>query len=502
MYRTAGTPVQLNQSNMRLIPPTVSMPAYDRGRGRQRIVHFGVGAFHRAHQAVYLDDLLGSALFPEWEICGVGLLAQDHAIHEALTKQDCLYTVVELSAGDMRARVIGSLAEHLYAPDSREAVIERMAAPECRIVSLTITEGGYRVNQWTGQLEYNHPEIRHDLEYPREPVSWLGYLAEALDRRRRCGLPPFTVLSCDNLQHNGDVTRTAVLAFAERRDASLGKWLADNCAFPNTMVDRITPVTTAGHRSMLAREFGIADQCPVVTEPFRQWVIEDRFSNGRPAWERAGAVITSDVLPYEKIKIRLLNAGHQALCYIGMLLGYESVHEAVHDRQIEGFLRMLMDVEVSPLLPEVPGIDLEEYKRTLIQRFGNPGIRDKLSRIATDASARIPKFVLPSITEQLACGGPVRLLSLVVASWFRYLEGTDESGRHLDINDPLSATLTERARNGGADPAELLAVREVFGDALPASHEFRAEVGDALRGLYTCGARATLADFGVPAGLG
>lgn len=487
-----GFLVDLKPGNLGRIPPGVPVPTYSRERREKQIVHIGVGAFHRAHQAVYLDDLIESRQDPGWGIHGVGLMPQDRAIHDALRVQDCFYTLVELSTAGSRARVIGSLFDHIYAPDEREAAIAAMAAPECRIVSLTITEGGYRVNEWTGDFDEQHPEVRHDLEHPHEPACWLGYLAEALDRRRRRGLPPFTVLSCDNLQHNGDVAKKAVLAFAGLRDAALARWIAENGAFPNSMVDRITPVATEEHRSMLARQFGIADACPVVTEPFKQWVIEDRFCAGRPAWERAGALMTSDVLPYEKIKIRLLNGSHQALCYPGMLLGYEYVHEAIQDPQIASFIRRLMDAEVSPLLPEVRGLDLAEYKTTLFQRFGNAAIKDKLSRIGTDASARIPKFVLPSIAEQLARGGPIEMLSFAVASWLRFLAGTDEQGRNLDISDPLSAKLTACARRGGVDPGPLLEVREVFGDALPANARFRARISDALRALYERGARATL----------
>jgi mannitol 2-dehydrogenase len=482
-------PIELKAENLRLIRARVPAPAYDRGRGEHRIVHIGPGAFHRAHQATYLDDLLTNGECPEWRICGVALLAQDCTIHQALEGQDYLYTVVELGAGAARARVVGSLAGHLYGPDGRERAISKMAAPECRIISLTVTEGGYHVNQWTGDFEEDHPEIRHDLEHTGEPAGWLGYVAEGLDRRRRSGLPGVTVLSCDNVQHNGDVAQKAVLAFTGLRDPALGAWVRENCTFPNTMVDRITPVATPEHRSMVAREFGIADGCPVVTEPFRQWIIEDRFANGRPSWERAGALATADVLPYEKMKMRLLNGSHQALCYLGMLLGYAYVHQATGDPQIAAFIRTLMDVEVSPLVPEVPGIDLAEYKKTLIERFANPAIGDKLSRIGTDASVRIPKFVLPSIVEQAGRGGPIRMLSLAVAGWFRVLAGTDE------LADPLAATLRARARRGGADPGALLGTAEVFGDTLPADTRFRASLGEALRGLYEHGASATLAAF-------
>jgi mannitol 2-dehydrogenase len=258
------------------------------------------------------------------------------------------------------------------------------------------------------------------------------------------------------------------------------------------MVDRITPVTTDEHRSMVKENFGIDDAWPVFTEPFRQWVIEDHFSNGRPAWERVGAQMTSDVLPYEKMKIRLLNASHQAMCYVGLLLGYEYVHEAIADRHIRKLVQDLMDLEVSPLLPATPGINLEEYKDTLIERFANPAIKDRLSRIGVEASARIPKFVLPSIVEQLARGGPIQMLSLVLATWFRCLSGSDEQGRVLAIVDPMSDKLRELARRGVADPGPLLSVKELFGEILPRSQQLHSQVSRALRSLYEKGARATL----------
>ncbi len=488
-------PIPLHPDNLRLLAPAVSIPTYRRARGRQRIVHIGVGAFHRAHQAVYLDDLLAHSQDGEWELCGVGLREQDCAIHRALAAQDCLYTVVELSASAARARVVGSLLEHVYAPENPRTAIERMADAACRIVSLTITESGYLVDQWTGTFDSAHRDVRHDLEHPAEPAGWLGYVAEALHRRRARGLAPFTVLSCDNLQHNGDVARQAVLAFAELRDPSLARWIEAHGAFPNTMVDRITPAATDEHRRMVESQFGIRDACPVVTEPFRQWIIEDRFANGRPEWERVGAVMTSAVLPYEKIKIRLLNGSHQALCYLGLLLGYEYVHEALADPRIGNFVRRLMREEVAPLLAEVPGIELADYQETVVERFANPAIRDRLFRIGTDASTRMAKFVLPSLAEQATRGGPVRLLSLAVAGWLRCLAGADEQGHAIDLPDPLGATLAALARRGGADPAPLLGASEVFGRDLPVHAEFRARLGEALRGLYKNGARATLDAF-------
>jgi mannitol 2-dehydrogenase len=489
--------VKLNQANLGRLSPAVRIPGYERRGLPQSIVHIGVGGFHRAHQAVYLDDLLGR---PEpdgqrWGICGMGLLGQDARMRDALEPQDGLYTVIESDAGGNRARVIGSLTGYLLAPDDREAAIERLAAPDCRIVSLTITEGGYSVREGTGEFDDAHPDIVRDLAHPHEPACTFGYLAEALDRRRRRGRPPFTILCCDNLQHNGDVTRTTMLGFAERRDPALGRWIAENCAFPNSMVDRITPVTTDAHREMLGREFGVEDAWPVITEPFRQWILEDRFPEGRPAWELAGAQFAADVEPYERMKIRLLNASHQVMTYIGLLLGHSSTDEAMADGDIRKLVREVMDIEVTPLLPAVPGIDLKDYKTSLIERFANPAIKDQLSRNAVDGSVRIPKFVLPSIAEQLERGGPIGRLSFTVACWFRYLAGKDERGNALALVDRRADELRTLARRGGADPGPLLGVKEIFGDRLAGDPAFRSQVSRSLRSLYDQGVRATLAEF-------
>jgi mannitol 2-dehydrogenase len=485
--------VRLNRASLKRLPPGVRAPSYDLEGAARSIVHIGVGGFHRAHQAVYLDDLLHIPGSSAWSICGVGLLAQDARMRDALLPQDCLYTVVECDAGGESARVIGALRDYLYAPADPQAALEKMSSPECKIVSLTITEGGYYLNEGTGEFDDRHPDILYDLAHPHQPRCSFGYLAEALDRRRGRGLPPFTVLSCDNLQQNGFLTRKVMLSFAGRRDPALSDWLAANGAFPNTMVDRITPVTTDRHRAMLKERFCLEDAWPVITEPFKQWVIEDHFPAGRPAWERVGAQLTTDVSAYEKMKIRLLNAGHQAACHAGRLLGYQFVHEAVADPQIAKLLLLMMDQEVTPLLPPVPGVNLDDYKKTLLTRFANPAIKDQLSRIGMEGSARMPKFVLPSIVEQLERGGPIRALSFVVASWFRCLGGKSDSGGEIPIVDPLADRLRQRARGGGPDPRPLLGFRELFGDVLPSSPRFLAEVEPALRSLCEKGARATLA---------
>lgn len=492
MTNAAAHSVKLNQANLTALPPNVRIPTYDRRSIIQSIVHIGVGGFYRAHQAVYLDELLHDADQRQWGYCGVNLLKHDARMRDVLQAQEGLYTVIERSAAGDWARVIGSMPGYLYAPDNPEAVLEKMAAPACRIVTLTITEGGYYVNEGTGAFNADHPDIVHDLTHPHAPTCSFGYLAEALDRRRQRGLAPFTVMSCDNLQHNGDVAKKMLLAFAERRDPALSTWLAEYGAFPNSMVDRITPATTDEHRLLVREKFAINDAWPVVTEPFTQWVIEDYFPHGRPAWERVGAQMTTDVLPYEKMKMRLLNASHQAMCYIGMLLGYQYAHEVMADPQIRTLVQQMMDSEVTPLLDPVPGVNLSDYKATLIERFSNPTIKDQLLRIGTEGSARIPKFVLPSIREQLRQGGPSERLCFTVAAWFRYLAGSDDAGRALAINDPLEQLLRERAQQGGRDAGALLGLRQLFGE-LSDTAAFVTSVQTHLTRLYAQGSRAALA---------
>jgi mannitol 2-dehydrogenase len=485
----------LKQANLHSLLPEVGVPAYNRREVGQSICHVGVGGFHRAHQAVYADDLLQKNEQLEWGLCGIGLLPHDIRIRDVLRDQDYLYTVVEREIGQDQARVIGSMVNFLYAPENREAVLEKLASPETKIVSLTITEGGYYLNQATGEFDDQHPDIKRDLEHPEAPNCSFGYLIEALNRRRLRGQPPFTIMSCDNVQSNGEISKRMLLAFAELRDPAIRNWLETKGAFPNSMVDRITPATTDAHREFVREKFGIDDAWPVVPEGFRQWVIEDHFLHGRPAWEEVGAEMTTDVLPYEKMKMRLLNASHQTMCYIGMLLGYQYADESMGDAEIVRFVQRMMAEEVTPILDPVPGIDLEDYKRTLIRRFSNPAIKDTLLRLATEGSARIPKFILPSIVESLSAGTPNRLLIFTVATWFRYLTGTDDNGRELEIIDPLKDRLQERARKGKEDPGPLLEISELFPAALTQSSVFLNTLSEAMRYLYGEGSRAALSRY-------
>lgn len=487
---------RLNPALLGQLPATVAVPRYDRSKIGQAIVHIGLGNFHRAHQALYLDDLFNTQGPGPWGICGVGLLPQDQAMAEALRPQDLLYTLVERDEGVETARVIGTQRGYLHAPSEPDAVIQRLADPETRIVSITVTEGGYYLDHGTGELDQNHPNLRHDLDKPGDaPVSLYGYLTEALNRRRKAGAAPFTVLSCDNLQSNGELAGRMLTAFSRLRDAELGRWIETNVTFPNCMVDRITPVTTDLHREQVkALLGGITDAWPVVAEPFRQWVVEDKFCNGRPDLAAVGVQMTPDVHPYELMKIHLLNAGHQMLCHYGVLLGYVTADEAMRDADIRALLNRYMDT-VRPLIHEPPGVNLVEYQQTLISRFANPSVKDQLSRIAFYASSGIPKFVLPIAREQLKQGKPMAIFGLLIAGWIRYLGGTDDAGKPITPTDPLRDELQRQVQRGDADPTPFLGLHQIFGSDLPRAEPFVSAVRQALASLYANGTRATLKNY-------
>ncbi|NLS91442.1 MAG: mannitol dehydrogenase family protein [Planctomycetaceae bacterium] len=491
----AGALPRLSNATVNQFGAAVAVPAYDRSALKTGIVHMSVGGFHRAHQAVYLDDLFARGSGHDWGVCGVGLLDADNRMRDALVPQDCLYTVVERSEQADRARVIGSMTEYLYAPENPQRVLDRLAAPEIRMITLTITEGGYFVDQVTGGFDDQHPNIRHDLRHPATPTTGIGYLTEGLNLRRQRGAVACTVLSCDNLPGNGDVARKMVLAFAALREPELAEWISRNIVFPNSMVDRITPVTTDADRALVAECYGYEDRWPVVCEPFRQWIVEDKFCAGRPPWEQVGVQMTSDVQPYEKMKIRLLNSSHSAMAYLGYLAGFRFIHEVAADPEFQRFITDLMEKEVVHLLDPVPGVDLVEYQQILIKRFANPKIKDQVARVASEGSQKIPKFMLPSIRQQLAQGGSVRLHALALAGWFRYLAGTDEQGAPITINDPIATELQTRAQAGGKDPARLLALGDLFGTDLSENQYFVTELCRAMESLYEHGTRATLRDY-------
>jgi mannitol 2-dehydrogenase len=470
----------------------VPVPTYDRARVSVGIVHFGVGGFHRAHQAMYIDRLMNAGAATEWGICGVGVLDADREMQRVMDAQDCLYTLVQkYSDGTYKARVIGSIIDYLYAPDDPEAVIERLTDSATRIVSLTITEGGYSIDDVTGEFNPRTPEIAADLEPGGVPRSVFGLVTAALARRREQGQVPFTIVSCDNLQGNGRLAREAFTSFARILDPDLGSWIEQQVRFPNSMVDRITPVTTDNDRREVCERFGVDDGWPVVCEPFVQWVLEDAFSGGRPPVEEVGVQVVDDVEPYELMKLRLLNASHQGLCYFARLCDYTLVHEAAQDPLFDRFLRGYMDQEATPTLGPVPGVDLDDYKTTLIERFSNPEIRDTVARLCAESSDRIPKWLLPVIRAQLQADGLIDRSAAIVASWARYAEGVDEHGKPIEIVDRRRDRVTELAARLREDPLGFIANRELFGE-LSDNGRFVAAYLSALRSLHGRGARLTL----------
>jgi mannitol 2-dehydrogenase len=474
----------------------VSLPRYDRRDVTAGIVHIGVGNFHRSHQAMYIDTLMNGGVAMDWGICGIGVQPSNARMRDVLAAQDGLYTlVIRHGDGTWDARVIGSLVEYLFAPDDPEAAIEKMAAPATRIVSLTVTEGGYNLSAVTGEFNASDELVAADLRPGAVPRTVFGLVTEALARRRARGIPAFSIVSCDNIQGNGHVSQRAFTAFARLRDPELADWMTGHVRFPNCMVDRITPKTTEEDRAELSRRFGIDDQWPVLCEPFTQWVLEDNFTDGRPPLEDAGVQIVPDVEPYELMKLRLLNASHQALCYPGHLVGYRFVHEVTTDPPFSRFLLDYMTQEAIPTLRPVPGVDLHGYANQLIERFSNPEVRDTVARLCSNASDCIPKFLLPVIRQRLAVGQPVTRSAAVVATWARYAEGTDENGEPHELDDALAPQLQAAARRQRQHPAAFLEDnRAVFGE-LADDPRFTAVYSSILASLLERGVRRTFADL-------
>ncbi|MCX7645779.1 MAG: mannitol dehydrogenase family protein [Rhodobacteraceae bacterium] len=442
---------------------TVSLPAYDRSRLSPGIVHIGLGNFHRAHMAVYLDDLFNLGLDHDWAILGAGVREGDARMREALKAQDCLSTVIELDPRGKSARRVGAMIDFLPVEPDNAALIAAMSRPEIRIVSLTVTEGGYFIDPATGAFDPTHPEIVADAGNPHRTV--FGAIVAALKARRAAGVVPFTVLSCDNLPGNGNVTRAAVTGLAALGDPALADWIAANVAFPNGMVDRITPATGTRERAMAAA-FGLADDpVPVTCEPFRQWVLEDRFPAGRPALEKVGVTFTDQVHAFEMMKIRILNGGHATIAYPGGLMDIEFVHEAMAHPLIRGLLDKVEGEEIIPHVPPVPGTDLGAYYRLIVERFSNPEVGDTVRRLCLDGSNRQPKFIVPSVRDALARGAPVEGLALVSALWCRYCYGETDSGAAIAPNDPNWDRLVALAREARQAPARWLeGLPDVYGE--------------------------------------
>lgn len=473
------------------LPAEVKRPAYDRSQLKTRMVHIGFGAFHRAHQALCSDKLAEQG--SDWGYCEVNL--NSGALIEALREQQLLYTLTEMADDSLHTRVIGVITQALHGKsDGIEAVINAMSQPEVAIVSMTVTEKGYCHQPASGNLNADHPDIVHDLQHPHSPRSLPGLILAAIRRRRDQGLPAFSVMSCDNMPENGHVTRNVIVQLAQRQDPALADYIQQYITFPSTMVDRIVPAMTDAAFASLSTRLGCSDPVAVEAEPFFQWVIEDNFVNGRPAWEKAGAELVSDVLPYEEMKLRMLNGSHSFLAYLGFLAGYEYISDCMADPHFRAAARSLMVDEQAPTL-RTQGVDLNAYADSLIARYENRAIKHRTGQIATDGTQKLPQRMLDSLRWHLQRGSRCDLLLLGVAGWMRYVGGSDEKGQAIEIRDPMQKQLAEcvaGSEDGEARVRALLSIREVFGEDLAQNGDVVARLTACYNQLTTQGARATV----------
>lgn len=483
-------PIALKSSQLSEISELAAVPRYRRSDLSAGILHFGVGNFHRAHQAVYLDALFNLGLDHDWALVGAGVRDADAVMRSTLEAQDWLTSVVEQEAHESRLHVTGAMIDFI-APGDPEAIIKRLADPAIRIVSLTITEGGYYIDPASQRFDATHPDIRHDAGHFDAPRTVFGLILAGLKRRRDAGIAPFTVMSCDNIPGNGHVTQNAIVGLAELVDSELAGWVGNSVAFPNGMVDRITPATGDRERELIAQRYGIADRWPVFCEAFTQWVLEDNFPLGRPALEKVGVQFVEDVAPFELMKIRILNGGHAAIAYPGGLMDIHFVHEAMEEPLIREFLEKVEREEIIPIVPPVPATNLNDYYRLIDRRFSNPRIGDTIRRLCLDGSNRQPKFILPSVADRLAQGKSVTGLALVSALWARYCYGETESGKPIAPNDPNWDRLTALAKEARADPKAWLSMTDIFGD-LASNPVYVVAFTYALSTLWQVGTRETL----------
>lgn len=490
--------IRLGPNTLDALTEDVIRPAYVRENLGVGIVHLGLGAFHRAHEALYTDDALARDL-GDWLITGVSL--RNPTVRDALSPQDGLYILNERGTGGESLRVIAAIKDVLVAPESLTEVLARMVDPRVRIVSLTVTEKGYLRDPATGRLLMDHEDVRHDLTHPQSPRTAIGFIVEALRQRRQNGTQPFTVMSCDNLPANGKACRQVVVEFAKALDDAFGAWIEEHVAFPSTMVDRIVPAVTPEDVMRIQQSINAEDQGCVVAEPFRQWVIEDDFPAGRPAWESVGAQLVEDVEPYEDMKLRLLNAAHSGLAYLGYLGGYETVDAAMDNLDYVVFSRALME-EARPTLRVPQSVDVDAYLGSLIERFSNPNLKHRTWQIAMDGSQKLPQRLMATARERLAKGLDIQALALAVAGWMRYVAGTDEDGLPIEVCDPLAERLRLLAGEASGQPDEmvrkLLSVEEIFGSDLPKDARFTDAVTAHLRALYAKGAQQTVRAFAHP----
>jgi mannitol 2-dehydrogenase len=489
----SGIVTTLSLAALDRLPKGIDRPRYSRDGLRGGILHIGVGNFHRGHQAVYLDRLFNAGRDHDWALVGAGVRAADSAMRDALMAQDWLTTVVEQGADSSRASVTGAMVDFVP-PANPEALLERMTDPAIRIVSMTITEGGYFINPSSGAFDPADRNILKDAANPEAPETVFGLIGLALARRRATGTPAFTVMSCDNIPHNGVVARNAVVGLAKLHDPDLAAWIEGEATFPNAMVDRIVPATTDAHRHELSQAFGIDDNWPVFCEDYIQWVISGEFAQGRPALEEVGVQFVADVTPFEFMKIRILNGGHATIAYPARLLDVHFVHEAMQHPLIGPFLAKVEAEEIVPTVLPVPGVDIPDYLELILSRFANPKIADTNARLAFDGSSRQPKFILPPVRDQLAAGRSVAGLALVSALWCRHCAGTSDSGEVITANDPIWSRLSERAKAAKDNPQAWLEMTDIYGE-LGQDGRFGEPFAKWLRALWGDGTASTIGAY-------
>jgi len=469
----------LSQANLARVSREVKRPAYDRRAIDIGIVHFGPGAFHRVHQAWFVEKLLASD--PRWGICAVSLRSPD--VRDALVPQDGLYTLAALD-GSTSYQVIGALKQTLVAPEDPETVLEQLCAPRTRVVTITVTEKGYCLGA-DGSLDMAHGDIRRDLRSPHAPTSLIGYLVEALRRRRANGIGPLTIVSCDNLVDNGSRLARAVQQLAEVDDRNLARWIEEKVAFPRTMVDSITPATTDALRERVAEVLGLTDRWPVQREGFVQWVIEDRSAGDTPDWASAGVIVTDDVGAYDRAKLRLLNGAHSSLAYLGLLAGHETVAQAMEDVDLAAFIATMMKRDILPTLKAPRGLDLSVYIQAILKRFRNPAIRHALAQIAWDGSQKLPFRLLGTLADNLQAGRPIDRLCVPIAAWMHFVRRKVAGGEQ--VVDPLAKQLYDIGRScqnrAAVDLPMFLALEMVFAPSLAGNELFSSALARAYDGL-------------------
>jgi len=489
----ANSPVELRRSSLMELPRTVGIPTYQRKNLRPGIVHIGVGNFHRAHQAWYIHQLIQQGLADDWAIIGAGVREYDADMRGKLLGQDCLTTLIELDPSGISAEVIGPMLDYLPIEPGNASLIRQMADPAIRIVSLTVTEGGYYLSANTGALDVNHEDVRHDAENPSRPRTAFGAIVAALAQRRAKGLPPFTALSCDNLQGNGAILRKCVVGLARLSDPALAEWIDRNGAFPNSMVDCIVPATTDQVIAQ-CRTFGIDDRAPVTHENFRQWVVEDVFCAGRPPLEKVGVTLTHDVHAFETMKLRILNGGHQVLANVGEILNVPTIAACMQDPDILAFFNKVQAKDVLPHVSAVPGETPVEYLDLVKRRFANTAIHDTTRRVAFDGSSRHPGFLLPSLRDALEAGASIDGLALSEAFWCRMCAGHREDGTEIADNDPLWAELHAAARAAKQTPRAWIEQSRLYG-TLGSNPRFAAAFSDWLTTIWQQGSRAAISQY-------